>query len=73
MMHPWLLRARLFLGSLEQHLATMNRQKVIFIFFGAFAVLIIGSAFRISILNHQKYADLADKQQTTEIKNGVSR
>jgi cell division protein FtsI/penicillin-binding protein 2 len=45
------------------------------VFFGfvLFAILIIWTAFKYTVLEYTYYKDLADKQQTMTVKNPVSR
>ncbi|MDD2486978.1 MAG: penicillin-binding protein 2 [Candidatus Gracilibacteria bacterium] len=61
------------LNILLKKIEHFDRQKVVFYSFAFFSFIIISTAFKYSVTDYEYYKNLADRQQTTIIKNPVSR
>ncbi|EKD66741.1 MAG: hypothetical protein ACD_49C00016G0004 [uncultured bacterium (gcode 4)] len=66
-------QARLYFNLLVKKIESFDRQKLVFYWFVAFSGIIVITAFKYSILEYSFYKNLAERQQTTVIKNPVSR
>ncbi|MCK9271958.1 penicillin-binding protein 2 [Candidatus Gracilibacteria bacterium] len=66
-------QVRLHFNLLVKKIESFDRQKLVFYGFVAFSAIIIITAFKYSILEYSFYRNLAERQQTTVIKNPVSR
>ncbi|MDD2515888.1 MAG: penicillin-binding protein 2 [Candidatus Gracilibacteria bacterium] len=55
------------------YLNGIDRVSVVFLFFILFAFAIFSSSFKYTVIDHDYYKKMAEKQQITEIKNPVTR
>ncbi|MFA6091006.1 MAG: penicillin-binding transpeptidase domain-containing protein, partial [Candidatus Gracilibacteria bacterium] len=62
-----------FINFLIIRFSHLDRVRMVFFGFVLFAILIIWTAFKYTVLEYTYYKDLADKQQTMTVKNPVSR
>ncbi len=62
-----------YLDFLVKYLNTTNRIKIVFLLFIFYALIIIITSFKYSILEYDYYKTLANKQQTTSIINNANR
>ena len=56
-----------------RYIEHFDRIHVILVLFFSYAFLILFTAFRYTVIDHDYYQSLADRQQTIEVKNSVSR
>jgi cell division protein FtsI/penicillin-binding protein 2 len=61
------------IGILISRLSHIDRVRMVFVTFVIFALLIIWTTFKYTVLEYSYYKQLADKQQMITVKNTVSR
>lgn len=62
-----------FINFFIARLSHIDRVRMVFLAFAAFAFLIIWTTFKYTVLEYGYYKELADKQQMITVKNPVSR
>ena len=56
-----------------RYIEHFDRIHVILVLFFCYAIFVLITAFRYTVIDHDFYQNLADRQQTIEVKNSVSR
>lgn len=62
-----------FINFLITRLSSIDRVRMVFLVFALFALLIVWTTFKYTVLEYTYYKGLADKQQMMTVKNPVSR
>lgn len=66
-------RINRFLDILIIRLSHIDRVRMVFLIFAFFALIIVWTTFKYTVLEYGYYKELADKQQMITVKNPVSR
>lgn len=54
-------------------LSHIDRVRMVFLCFAFFSMIIVWTTFKYTVVEHDYYKELADKQQVMTVKNPVSR